>query len=136
MKKIKYLIKKILLKIINTINNIINEAEKTINKINYNLTITRYIKLSKYFDKKYYLENYKDVKISPYIHYYEIGWKERKNPSVKFDTAKYLENNPDIEENNLCPLYHYEKYGKKEERKIFYVDSQYNENYKTRKIRR
>lgn len=105
-------------------------------QIKYNLTVIRYIKLSKYFDKTYYLNTYKDITTSPYKHYYETGWKERKNPSIKFDTTKYLENNKDIEKNNLCPLYHFEKYGKKEGRKAFFVDSQFNQNYKTKTLAR
>lgn len=96
--------------------------------------IEKYIKKSKYFDEKWYVENYNIEKnILPHIHYYETGYKKGYNPSIYFDTNKYLKNNSDVD---MCPLYHYEKYGKKEGRQKFFVDFQYDHNYKVRKIRR
>ena len=45
-----------------------------------------------YFDEKYYVHNYPDVKKSgelPYKHYIHHGWKEGKNPSPDFNTTFY-----------------------------------------------
>lgn len=129
----------ILRKIKNIIKNIPNKINNNWNKLIRKISLIRYIKFSKYFDSVYYKNTYKDVNESnllPYIHYYEIGWKKGYNPSIKFDQEKYYEHNPDILNSNLCPLFHFEKYGKKEGRKAFFVDPQYNENYKTKKIRR
>jgi hypothetical protein len=45
-----------------------------------------------YFDEKYYLAEYPEVKdsgLSAYDHYIQIGWKENKNPNAEFDTKLY-----------------------------------------------
>ena len=45
-----------------------------------------------YFDETYYLQKYPDVKnldISPFEHYVQIGWKENKNPNTYFDNKLY-----------------------------------------------
>ena len=76
---------------------------------------------SKYFNKKWYLKTYRDVKkvqVDPIRHYLNHGWKEGRNPGPDFNTKAYLEANPDVKEANMCPLFHYEKYGKKEGRKL------------------
>ena len=76
---------------------------------------------SKYFNKKWYLKTYKDVKkakVDPIIHYLQFGWKEGRNPGPDFNTNAYLEANPDVKEAGICPLFHYEKYGKKERQKL------------------
>ena len=78
------------------------------------------IKNSRFFDKKYYLSNQfnNDEKITnPYKHYYYVGWKKGLNPSKKFNTNFYLETYKDVKKANICPLLHYEKYGKKEKRR-------------------
>ena len=72
---------------------------------NYNL-----IKKSDLFDKDWYLEQNEDVKnlkIDPIRHYLQVGWKEGRNPSLKFDGNKYLINRPDLKAVNMCPLIHY-----------------------------
>lgn len=77
------------------------------------------IKKSKYFNRRYYLSTYKDVKknkIDPALHYLEIGWKEGKNPSKYFNTNEYLELNKDIAAAGINPLLHYENNGKRENR--------------------
>lgn len=69
---------------------------------------------SKYFDSKWYLETYPDVansNIDPITHYMNYGWKEGRNPSNKFNTNYYISNY--IKSRNICPVIHYEKYGKK-----------------------
>ncbi len=76
---------------------------------------------SKYFNKKWYLKTYPDVKkagVDVYEHYVLHGWKEGRNPGPDFNTNAYLEANPDVKKANICPLFHYEKYGKKEGRKL------------------
>lgn len=96
--------------------------------------IRKYVKKSKHFKKNWYINQYPDVvnsKLKPYEHYYKIGYKKGYNPSLTFDTNNYLIINPDV---NMCPLFHYEKYGKHEGRKNFYVDKQYDNNYKKKKI--
>ena len=81
----------------------------------------RLIAKSKYFDEKWYLQTYPDVKQSgqnPVEHYMRYGWKEGRNPGADFNTNVYLEINADVKRAGINPLLHYEKYGRKEERKI------------------
>lgn len=76
---------------------------------------------SKYFNKRWYLKQYPDVKkakIDPIEHYMKYGWKEGKNPSKKFDNDEYRDLNHDVKNANINPLLHYEKYGIKEKRAI------------------
>lgn len=118
------------MKIIKKIFYYINQKK---DKYKKKLEIIKYIKHSKKFDKKWYLNTYPDAKESilpPYLHYYEIGWKKGYHPSVAFDYKQYFEHNPDIKESGLNPLFHYEKYGKKEGRRSFYIDPQEDGNYK------
>lgn len=77
---------------------------------------------SKLFNKKYYLEQYPDVRLyakNALYHYLKYGWKEGRNPSKDFDTNLYINCNKDVGKSNINPLIHYLKYGKKEGRKIF-----------------
>ena len=62
--------------------------------------------------------------------------KKNYNPSQKFDSKKYCFHNPDVKENKICPLLHYEKYGKKEGRKTFYISEQDDATYKSYKFKR
>ena len=74
------------------------------------------IKKSKLFDKRYYLETYPDVraaKVDPIEHYLNHGWREGRNPSENFQTDFYLSNYISDFSRDICPLVHYEKYGKK-----------------------
>nr|WP_314116734.1 glycosyltransferase [uncultured Aggregatibacter sp.] len=84
------------------------------------------LKYSRLFDKKYYLENNKDIQdtnIDPIIHFLNYGWKEGRNPSRKFDINAYLTRYSDVKEANVNPLLHYIKYGKKEGRCIQSVET-------------
>lgn len=75
------------------------------------------------FDKKWYEQHYPEsTKYSSgsYQHYIHVGWKKDYDPSPYFSTKRYLENNPDVKMSGICPLLHYEKDGKKENRKIDY----------------
>lgn len=77
---------------------------------------------SKYFNKRWYLKQYPDVKkagIDPIEHYLKYGWKEGRNPSQEFDTKGYLARYNDVKNAKLNPLLHYEKYGKREGRTLF-----------------
>ena len=87
------------------------------------------IKKSKYFDKNYYFnqlsKNEKSKKNLDLIeHYIKEGWKKGYNPSSKFNTNKYLEINKDIKKSKINPLLHYERYGRKENRKFEKVSEQ------------
>lgn len=80
-----------------------------------------YIQHSKYFDKKWYLKTYPDVKksgIDPVEHYLKSGWKEGRNPGPKFNTNWYLNRYKDVKEAKVNPLVHYEKHGKYEGRSL------------------
>ena len=83
----------------------------------------RLLSKSKYFDKKWYLKTYSDVKrarMDPIEHYMKFGWKEGRNPGPKFSTQNYLDLNADVKKAKVNPLVHYEKYGKKEGRLFKY----------------
>lgn len=96
-----------------------------------------YIKHSKYFDKKWYLQKYPDVaaaRINPAKHYLIFGWKENRNPGPVFYTERYFQRNPDVLKANINPLLHYEKYGKYENRPLApkkVVQPAFKINYKT-----
>lgn len=88
------------------------------------------IKHSNYFDKKWYLKTYTDVKrnkMDPVYHYIKFGYNENRNPSAKFDTSGYMKRYPEC---NINPLLHYELYGKKHAYKTGeYINEQLVENY-------
>ncbi len=87
------------------------------------------IKKSRYFNQKWYLKTYPDVKMSgmdPIQHYLKLGWKESRKPSACFDSEAYLKLNPDVKARNVNPLFHYEKFGKKENRKISLINEEIN----------
>ena len=74
---------------------------------------------SKYFNKRWYLKTYPDVKkakMDLIEHYMKYGWKEGRNPGPKFNTREYINLYSDIREAHINPLLHYLKYGKKEHR--------------------
>ena len=74
-------------------------------------------KIKPFFDEDYYLTTYLDVKnanTDPLLHYYDIGWKEGRNPSPQFDTNYYLSRNLDLLQRNINPLVHYIQVGKAE----------------------
>ncbi|SBT18951.1 hypothetical protein MGA5115_03112 [Marinomonas gallaica] len=63
-----------------------------------------------YFDFKYYLETYPDVKLSkqnPLVHYMRNGWKEGRNPNSHFNTVCYMLNNLDVILNQCNPFLYY-----------------------------
>lgn len=73
------------------------------------------------FDKKWYLEQYPDVKMlqmDPIEHYLWLGAKLARNPSQKFSTSQYLQFHADVKTANVNPLLHYIKSGRQEGRRI------------------
>lgn len=69
---------------------------------------------SELFDPVWYREKYGAD--SPALHYLTEGWKQGFDPSERFSTDGYFENNPDVEDAGLNPLVHYEKHGRAEGR--------------------
>lgn len=74
------------------------------------------IKQSGLFDEAYYLKNNPDVKKNPIEHYLMFGAKEKRDPSVYFNTNFYLEKNKDVARTDFNPLIHYIRHGYKENR--------------------
>lgn len=88
-------------------------------------TAGKYVKLieeSGLFDAEWYKARYPDLNASrktrnnPALHYYLFGGFEARDPSEKFNSGWYLEQNPDIIEEGLNPLVHYLLHGKAEGR--------------------
>ncbi|WP_317214225.1 hypothetical protein [Gluconobacter sp. GP1] len=75
--------------------------------------------LQEFFDENYYRTHYPNV-VQPnddaFIHFMTVGWRSGCNPSTKFDTQFYLDNNPDVSFSSLNPLEHYVKSGHAEGR--------------------
>lgn len=82
---------------------------------------TKVISESEFFDEKWYKDRYLSKGgfahfIHPAKHYLKTGWIKSLNPSERFNTAVYLDLNPDVRESNINPLLHYELFGKAEGR--------------------
>lgn len=73
------------------------------------------IKESPLFDAVYYSQTYDIKDEDPVSHYINIGARTC-DPSATFSTAIYLDQNSDIVQSNINPLYHYIKYGQREGR--------------------
>lgn len=73
---------------------------------------------SGYFDNDYYRAQLSEpVNVEDLAgHYVETGWRKALNPSERFDTASYLEVNPDVRASGMNPLVHYVLYGRAERR--------------------
>ena len=68
---------------------------------------------SKYFNKKWYLKQYPEVKekgVDPIEHYRVCGWKKGYNPSPDFDGNFYLKTYLTPRSQSHNPLVHYLKY--------------------------
>lgn len=81
------------------------------------------LKESHLFELSYYSEKYADLLdgTDPTMHYLLVGWKKGCNPSPYFNNNAYLSNYVDVWLNNVNPLIHYERYGKKQRLKVFPV---------------
>ena len=67
------------------------------------------------FDAKYYLlqnPDIRDAKIDPLTHFINHGWKEKRNPSAKFNLKRYLKRYPELIELDINPIVDYVKKGK------------------------
>ena len=83
-------------------------------KLNYSLILN-----SPYFDENWYKNKYDlDEYSDPAKHYLEIGFVKGFDPSCDFSNKDYYEANVDVEKHGMNPLLHYEKYGRKEKRKL------------------
>lgn len=85
----------------------------------------RLIAKSKYFNKRWYLKRYPDVRKSgmdPVLHYMDYGWKEGRETGTVFSGNWYLKKHPDVKKAKVNPLIHYLRCGIKEGRKGIAVD--------------
>lgn len=108
--------------------NVKVSAKKQKEKINERKYLINIIKHSSFFNKKYYLDTYPDVKnsdLTPEEHYLLEGWKLGYDPSNKFSTKEYLQLNPGVARARMCPLIHYERYGKNEGRRLHFDEGDY-----------
>lgn len=97
------------------------------------------IRKSKFFDRKWYLETYPDVRCfegTPEEHYLDYGWLEGKNPSPLFNTEEYLKLNIDVLRAKINPLLHYERNGRFEGRQYSIDYGDYRKKSITRGIKR
>jgi GT2 family glycosyltransferase len=85
------------------------------------------ISIHKLFDKNYYEKTHNFIRVSAKhlaCHYFFYGAKNGLNPSALFLTMRYLEDNADVAEAKMNPLYHYITYGYLEKRKVHPVKNQ------------
>lgn len=71
------------------------------------------------FDADYYVAVHPDVAgagADPLDHFLTFGWREGRDPNVRFSVVDYLEANPDVREAGLNPFYHYLLAGRAEGR--------------------
>ena len=72
------------------------------------------------FDEKFYINHYSSYfSGNPLEHYLFYGYKKGFDPSLNFNTFKYLNEYPDIKDAGLNPLVHYVLYGINEGREAF-----------------
>lgn len=83
-----------------------------INKILNRIAPVLIIKKSKFFNSKWYSNEYNIKQSNAAKHYFNIGYKKGNNPSKDFNNNLYIELYPSILDMN--PLLHYELYGKNE----------------------
>lgn len=99
----------------------------------------RTVQMSKYFDKKWYISKYPDVKkmkMSPAEHYLMIGWKEGRFPSEEFSDAKFIPVINDAVSNGVNPLYFYETNPQLKRSMGAYDDGDYRPHRFIRNIKR
>ena len=73
---------------------------------------------SELFDASWYRRQSAGAKLfpNPVVHYALAGWKQRLNPSPRFDTAFYWDSYRDVRQLGANPLVHYLLHGHKEGR--------------------
>ncbi len=77
------------------------------------------LKPNPFFDTRWYLDRYEDVRrsgMNPLLHYLRHGYKEGRDPGPAFQTDFYLEANPDVRLTGVNPLAHYLRHGRHEGR--------------------
>lgn len=94
----------------------------------YGVKEHRQISAAPFFDEKWYLERYPEVRDDPDVksgamtpegHYFFRGWKLGYDPSLGFDTKHYLEKYRDARELQACPLTHYLSVGRYQNREPY-----------------
>ena len=76
------------------------------------------IELRDLFDEDFYRSQLDaPIEGDALTHFLNIGWRWGLNPSASFDTAYYLETNPDVSEIGLNPLLHFLRHGRAEGRR-------------------
>lgn len=99
--------------------------KKKLSTLKAEMNIKKTINSSELFCAEWYEEQYPEIKRAGHKaldHFIKIGVKELKNPSGKFNTRHYVESNLDVFINGMNPLFHYEKFGREEKRKIIDAD--------------
>lgn len=92
------------------IDQTIADENKTAEQSDYEV-----VKKSGLFDEDWYLAMNADVAASgmdPIVHHLEFGWKEGRNPSPRFDAARYVSQYPDAREATAGPFVHYVRVGR------------------------
>ena len=88
------------------------------------------VELSQFFDREYYLNQYKEVQesdLSPVMHYLLVGADLGYNPSAQFSTELYWKKYPDTQ--GVIPLLHYLESGEREGRRYFRVRQKSTQQY-------
>ena len=78
----------------------------------------RLVRDSALFDAAWYRKQSAGAKLfpNPVVHYALLGWKQRLNPSPRFDTAFYWDSYRDVRQLGANPLVHFLLHGHKEGR--------------------
>ena len=75
------------------------------------------VRSSVLFDETWYRREYGIAEgIDAAKHYFTEGWRQGFNPSAHFDGKAYLDFYDRVASAKICPLYHYEQYGRREGR--------------------
>ncbi len=85
------------------------------------------VKESELYDEKWYVSSYPDLKVvsDPLKHFLLSGWKEKRNPGPDFDTAWYIDQNPELKDMHINPLIYHINIGQYKNNKT----SDYLKNY-------
>lgn len=94
-----------------SIKGLLNQENDQTNDIYFQVQL---LKKSPFFDREYYIREYKDSihGIMPEAHYVYYGWRQGKNPSSSFSTKAYLANNHlNVKLSKIAPLVFHELFG-------------------------
>ena len=78
--------------------------------------------LSSIFDENFYRARYPDIRdgtIDTLRHYFEVGWREGRDPNRWFSTRLYLFGHPDVVLSGISPIMHYLSVGRAEGRRVW-----------------